>query len=129
MFEVPLTEGERIKYLIDNLTGGSQKEFCRIAKLNYTAINKVINEPASNLSSKVHLSPLYILRICQAFPQVNAQFLYDGTSYPGDLTPGQVRNTYEIKLKEKDNQIAALLDELALQRRVIDNLLQKQPNM
>lgn len=118
-----MTEGERLSFLVDNLSGGNQADFSRRTSLDKTTLNRLISGKAQEFG--LHLNELHISKICNTFPQVNAQFLRDGVTYPGDLTVYQVKETYERRLAEKDIEIERLRSELERYGRIIDSLMQK----
>lgn len=124
MEKQPLSEAERIQYIIRILCNGNQAEFSRQVGIGPGVINKLYksSEKTRKLNG-VYLSETYIGRICKAYPQVNPNFLRDGISDSGLIDPEEERRLYEEKLAEAKKLIEELREELATQRKVINKLL------
>ena len=116
-----MTEIEILTTLINALSGGSQSEFSRRTGINKTALNKILN--GHGKEENLHLGGKYKRLILSAFPQVNPSFLDGRDDYPGELTPVDRNRSLEAMVAEKDRIIEELRKELALQRRVIERLL------
>lgn len=118
-----LNEGDRLMLLIDELCCGSQVNFAKATGINITSLNKIVTGSGEQLG--LHLTQRYINKICQAFPNVNQQFLLDGVSYPGDISVHYVKARYEVLLADKDKEISFLRDTIQTQNLTIKGLLEK----
>lgn len=108
--------GERVQLVIDCLVGGNQTEFANVTGIHQSTLSRI-------RSGELPLSEQRIAIICTKYPQVSAQFLRDGTSYPGDLSAEIVQNKLQRAIYEKDVLIETLRREIELQQKVIDKLL------
>lgn len=108
------TPSERLELVIKSLAR-SQKEFCEATGLQPSIVSRICK-------GQFPLSEIRVQAIIKAYPEVNPQFLRDGTSYPGDISLEVVRANLTKVIKERDNTIAVLTKELELLQRVVDKL-------
>lgn len=116
-----MTDGQRIKYLVDNLCGGNQAKFAKATGIEKTIINKLVH--GSGAGAGIHLSETYIKRICDAFPEVNSQWLRNGTAEPGDISIEAIRVKYLSIIQERDALIKELQTDNALLKKTLAKLL------
>lgn len=110
---MPMSESERIEYLIAALEGGSAKKFAEKIGVSATAIHRV-RKGDFGIRLKIDA-------IIQAYPSVNRRWLETGEGYPGDLTIDLVKAHYEEKIARADKVIDHLtrrIEELENQRKV-----------
>lgn len=119
-----MTEGERLKLLVDCLCGGSQAKFSRLTKFNRTSLNKLIKGKAKEIG--LSLSEEHIAKIRKAFPCVSEDFLRTGEGYPGDITIDLTRRRYKALLANKDKKIESLQVELERANKIIEALLKQK---
>ena len=110
-----MTQGERLAYVI-RCTGMTQKEFAGKVGLIPPTINKLT-------SGVLKMTEQYIVRICDAFPDINPDYLRGESNDAGIAAPLDIVRIYKDRIKEKDDVINRLLDEMEMQRRVIARLL------
>lgn len=106
-----------MKTIVDEGCGGNISMFAAALNINRTSISSVI-------AGKYSLAP-YLDKIRKVFPGVSEKFLETGEGYPGDLSARQVRESLEAVIKEKDEKIASLMNEIEMQRRIINVFLDK----
>lgn len=98
--EKPMSEGERIQYIIDTLCGGSAIAFAQSIGISKTRLSKIVH-------GHCRLAKLYDA-ILREYPDINSVWLRTGKGYPGDLAIWQVREKYEKIIEEKDRLIMTL---------------------
>lgn len=101
---MPMTEAERIEYLIKTLEAG-----------NFTAFAERIGTTSPNLfkmrKGQIGIR-LQIPKILKAYPQVNRGWLETGEGYPGDLSIDLIKAHYEAKIKRQEKVIDQLIKQL-----------------
>lgn len=110
------TSGERLQLVIDCVANGNQAEFASKTAIQASTLSRI-------RSGELPLSEQRIAVICAKYPQVSAQFLRDGVSYPGDLSAELVQDKLQKALAERDDLIATLRKEIELQQAIIAKLL------
>lgn len=116
-----MTDGQRVKYIVDNLCGGNQARFAKCTGIEKTIVNKLVHD--TGISSGTRLTDTYIKRITEAFPEVNENWLRSGSGEPGDISLEAIRVKYLSIIKEKDETIAELRADNALLKKTLAKLL------
>ncbi len=109
-----MNDSEIIDFLIKNLEGNNAANFSRKTGISTSIVSRI-------RSGELRLK-MKINQILEAYPNVSRNFLETGMGYPGDISVEIVINKYKDLLAEKDEQIATLYREMALQQRVIEKL-------
>lgn len=110
-----MTEIERLDYIIDNLEGGNAAEFARKTGIIKSTICRM-RSGQLRLASKINI-------ICKTYPAINRHWLETGEGYCGDLNVVIVREQMKRVVKEKDEIIQALTEELRLNQEVMRKLI------
>lgn len=103
---------------MDNCARGNQVEFSQKTGLLESTVSRI-------RSGQLKLSEDRIQSICSAYPSINAQFLRDGISYPGDISVEVVKAKMETEITKRDNLIDSLQNQLKLDQRIIARLTKK----
>lgn len=112
---MPLSEPERLEYLIRTLEGGVAARFSERTGIAAPKLSRV-------KSGELHLYRL-AGDILRTYPSVSREWLDTGVGYPGDLSIDLVRDRLMRVVEDRDRVIAALTAELDLQRRLIEDVL------
>ena len=111
MDKLPMTEAERIDFLIRTLESGVAIRFSEKTGI-----------PTPRLS-RMKSGELRLMRqvdkILSAYPQVNREWLETGVGYPGDLSVELVKERLTRVIEDRDRVIRALTRELELQQRIL----------
>lgn len=116
-----MTEGQRVKFIVDSLCGGNQSRFAKSTGIGKSVVNKIIKE--SGGPEGIRLTETYINRIINAFPEVNENWLRTGREEPGDISVQTLRVKYLSIIKELNRQIEELKYDNALLKKTIEKLL------
>ena len=112
------TPEERIQFIMDAVAKGNQGDFCEKTGLLESTVSRM-------RSGMLKLSEERIQVICKAYPSVNAQFLRDGMSDPGDITVEIVKERMQREIEKRDKLIETLQNQLKLDQRIIARLTKK----
>lgn len=112
---MPLSESERLEFLIRTLEGGVAARFSEKTGIHPSKLSRV-------KGGELHLYRL-AGDILRAYPSVSREWLDTGTGYPGDLSIDLVRSRLMRTVEDRDRVILALTAELETQRRIIDKFL------
>lgn len=100
---MPMTEPERLEYLIKTLEGGNAKAFGIKIGCSESSVSRM-RSGKYGIKKKIN-------DILFAYPAVNREWIESGEGYPGDLTIDLVKQHYESKISKTD--------------RIIDNLMKR----
>ena len=115
--KLPLTEAERLAYLIQTLESGVAKRFADKTGMTLPKVSRI-------RSGELRLNKQYD-NILKAYPQVNREWLETGVGYPGDLTVDLVKERLTKVVEDRDRVIRTLARELELQQRIIEEKLRQ----
>lgn len=102
-----MNDSERLDYLIRHFCGGNAREFSKVTGINPSSISKIRN-------GTFHIGR-YVGRICDAFPEVNRDWLQSGDGDCG-LVRQKTPAEYEAEIARLNNIIDTLIDQLAVKR-------------
>lgn len=109
---MPMTEGERVSFLVNTLEGGVAARFGEKAGISPSKMSRI-------KSGELRLTRLYD-GILRAYPDVRREWLETGVGYPGDLSVDLVRGRLMKVVEDRDRVILSLTRELDMQRRIIE---------
>ncbi|MBQ6097954.1 MAG: hypothetical protein IJK99_09425 [Bacteroidales bacterium] len=112
MEKMPMTESERLDFLIKTLESGVAARFAERTGMSLPKVSRI-------RSGELRLNKQYDA-IVLAYPQVNREWLETGVGYPGDLTVELVRDRLMKVVEDRDRVIRTLTKELELQQRIIE---------
>lgn len=110
-------DAQIMKTIVDVGCGGS-------IKLASLLIGTYSSSISFILSGKYAIAP-HLGKIRKAFPLIDEKFLETGEGDPGYLSAVQTKEALDAVIKEKDEQIANLMNEVEMQRRIINIFLDK----
>lgn len=110
-------DAQIMRTIVDVGCGGSVKLASLLIGIYSSSVSSV-------LSGKYALDP-YLGKIRKAFPLIDEKFLETGEGNPGYLSAVQTKEALDAVIKEKDEQIANLMNEVEMQRRIINIFLDK----
>lgn len=116
-----MTVEERIKLLVDELCGGKLGAFAERTNISLAVISKMISGKA--WEEGITFSEKYIRRICDAYPQINPDWLRTGEGHAGEISPYYIKKQCETLLNEKDKEIEFLKGQLVLLQKMLNKLL------
>ena len=115
MERLPLTEPERVDFLIRNLEAGVAVRFSEKTGIPTTRL------------SRMKAGELRLIRqvdkILTAYPQVSREWLETGVGYPGDLSIELVKERLTKVIEDRDRVISTLTREIELQQKIIEQRL------
>lgn len=106
-----------MRTIVDLGCGGSTK----LASLLLGSYSSSIS---AIMSGKYALAP-QLGKIRKAFPLISEEFLDTGEGDPGYLSVVQTKDSLNEVIRKKDEQIANLMNEVEMQRRIINIFLDK----
>ena len=115
MEKKPMTEPERLDYLIKTLESGIAARFAERTGMTLPKVSRI-------RSGELRLNKQYDT-IMKAYPMVNREWLETGVGYPGDLTVELVRDRLMKVVEDRDRVIKTLAKEIELQQRIIEDKL------
>jgi len=96
-----MTESDRIKFLIKHLAGGNASNFAKRVGIEKGNLSKITTGKNS--------ARLVNIKILDAYPQVNREWLETGEGYPGDITVELVKAHFQEKIDKADKVIDHLM--------------------
>lgn len=111
----PMTEAERLEFLIRRLEAGVAVRFSEKTGIPTPKISRI-------KSGELRLVKV-VDDILRAYPQVSREWLETGSGYPGDLSVELVKDRLTKVIEDRDRVIKALTKELDLQRKIIEGKL------
>ncbi|MBR0083106.1 MAG: hypothetical protein IJP93_03385 [Bacteroidales bacterium] len=115
MEKMPMTEPERLDFLIKTLESGVAARFAEKTGMPLPKVSRI-------RSGELRLNKQFDA-IIRAYPLVNREWLETGVGYPGDLTVDLVKERLTKVVEDRDRVIRALTKELELQQRIIEEKL------
>lgn len=98
---MPITESERIEFIIQTLESGNGAAFGKKIGVSPATVSKMRKGQVGFRLNKEG--------ILAAYPNIRREWLETGEGYPGDLTVDLVRSHYEEKIAKADKVIDHLM--------------------
>ncbi len=111
----PMTEAERLEFLIRRLEAGVAVRFSEKTGIPTPKISRI-------KSGELRLIKV-VDNILRAYPQVSREWLETGSGYPGDLSVELVKERLMGVIADRDKLIKTLTREIELQQRIIEDRL------
>lgn len=112
-----MTESERIDYLIKSLEGDNARRFSDATGIPTPRISKMRNGEQRIWA--------YIDKICTAYPQVNREWLVNGTGKSGLESTQKTPAEYEEEIRRLKDLVRTLKKELKLNQKVISQFFKQ----
>ena len=113
-----LSDSEKLEFLVDNLCGGKYVTFANKTGISADYVSKIRRK-------RIYMRTMYD-KILAAFPMVNREWLYTGLGFPGMLNVELTKEYYQGVISKMQDTIDALTKEVALQQRIITEMLDEK---